>query len=226
MDFQTTTQWAAFAKLGDINGDGYIDDKDYALLEAAYGSVPGATNWNPAADLNGDGKVDLADLVTFGLHKGENIWSYYGISPPSTTPPPSPPSYATIVIQVQDTNGIPLAGASIQLNATFPPGGTIPWSVTTDSSGIASVTLPSDQFPIVTWVVTATGYAQQSGSGNPPQTIKLQVSSTPTPPPGTPPTTTPPIAPAKNNTVPIVIGVTAAIAVTAAVGVALSRRRR
>jgi hypothetical protein len=80
--YQTVAQWAAFAKLGDINGDGYIDNKDLVLLQAAYGSRPGDSNWNPRADLNGDGVVDLADLVILSHNMGLNIWSYYGIPKP------------------------------------------------------------------------------------------------------------------------------------------------
>lgn len=50
-----------FRKMGDVNRDGIIDDKDLALLQAAYGSTPGTPDWNPNCDLNGDGKVDLYD---------------------------------------------------------------------------------------------------------------------------------------------------------------------
>ena len=54
----------AFAKLGDINGDGKVDIKDLVLLAKAYGSRPGDPNWNPLCDLHHDGVVDLVDLVT------------------------------------------------------------------------------------------------------------------------------------------------------------------
>jgi len=54
----------AFAKLGDIDGDGKVDLKDLTLLAKAYGSTPGKPNWNPLCDLNHDGVVDLTDLVT------------------------------------------------------------------------------------------------------------------------------------------------------------------
>jgi len=54
----------AFAKFGDINGDGRVDLKDLVLLVKAYRSTPDKSNWNPLCDLNHDGRVDLADLVT------------------------------------------------------------------------------------------------------------------------------------------------------------------
>lgn len=59
-----------FHRLGDVNRDGVIDDKDLALLRAAYGSTPGMPNWNPDCDLNGDGKVDLKDLAIASKNYG------------------------------------------------------------------------------------------------------------------------------------------------------------
>jgi len=46
---------------GDVDGDGKCDLYDlYALVEA-YGSTPSSPNWNPDADLDRDGVVDLED---------------------------------------------------------------------------------------------------------------------------------------------------------------------
>lgn len=53
---------AEFRKLGDVNGDGVINEGDVVLIETAMYSVPGVSNWNPNADLNGDGVVDVGDL--------------------------------------------------------------------------------------------------------------------------------------------------------------------
>jgi len=47
----------------DVDGDGDTDLSDLAMLLAAYGSVPGAPNWNPACDFDGDSDVDLTDLA-------------------------------------------------------------------------------------------------------------------------------------------------------------------
>lgn len=54
---------SAFHAMGDVNWDGTIDGYDSDLLRAAYGSRLGDPNWNPDADLNGDGIVDLRDMV-------------------------------------------------------------------------------------------------------------------------------------------------------------------
>jgi uncharacterized protein (DUF2141 family) len=57
---------------GDINGDFKVDSTDLALLQNAYGSKPGDSNWSPNADINGDGKVSLQDLVILAQHYGQH----------------------------------------------------------------------------------------------------------------------------------------------------------
>jgi hypothetical protein len=47
--------------VGDINGDGKVDINDLIAWDAAYNSHPGDPNWNPQADINGDGIVDQLD---------------------------------------------------------------------------------------------------------------------------------------------------------------------
>ncbi|MCD6496381.1 MAG: hypothetical protein J7K54_03865, partial [Candidatus Aenigmarchaeota archaeon] len=57
--------------IGDTNRDGVVNGFDLAVVGAAYGSVPGDSNWNTDADVSpvkdgmgvGDGKVDIADLT-------------------------------------------------------------------------------------------------------------------------------------------------------------------
>ncbi len=52
---------------GDIDGSNVVDTADYTILKAAFGSLPGDSNWNPNADLDGDGAVGLSD---FAILKG------------------------------------------------------------------------------------------------------------------------------------------------------------
>ncbi len=54
--------------LGDLNGDGKVDMADVEIFILAFGSYPGHARWNPAADVNQNGVVDLNDLVTLFEH--------------------------------------------------------------------------------------------------------------------------------------------------------------
>lgn len=58
--------------VGDINGDGFVDLNDLAIVLSSYGLAPGDNGYNPGADLNGNGVVDLDDLTIalsrFGTH--------------------------------------------------------------------------------------------------------------------------------------------------------------
>ena len=54
----------------DLNGDGKVTGRDVAIVARALPSEPGHKRWNPDADLNGDGFVDLGDLkaILLSLH--------------------------------------------------------------------------------------------------------------------------------------------------------------
>ncbi len=47
---------------GDIDGDNEVTLFDFGQLVAAFGSMPGDSNWNPDADLDGDQEVTLFDF--------------------------------------------------------------------------------------------------------------------------------------------------------------------
>jgi hypothetical protein len=47
---------------GDVDGDNEVTLFDFGALVAAFGSVPGDSNWNPDADLDGDEEVTLFDF--------------------------------------------------------------------------------------------------------------------------------------------------------------------
>jgi hypothetical protein len=44
---------------------------DFGALVAAFGSVPGDSNWNPEADLDGDAEVTLLDFGVLVKNFGE-----------------------------------------------------------------------------------------------------------------------------------------------------------
>jgi hypothetical protein len=47
--------------VGDVNGDGTVNQADLHSFAAAYESVPGDSNYNLAADFNHDGIVNQVD---------------------------------------------------------------------------------------------------------------------------------------------------------------------
>lgn len=79
----TPAQWAQFWKMGDVNLDGYINDRDIQLIGYAYGAVPGDTNWIGACDLNGDGIVEMKELSIAAQNYGANIWDFFKLPKPS-----------------------------------------------------------------------------------------------------------------------------------------------
>jgi hypothetical protein len=56
---------------GDINLDREVSLADLVLLAQAYGTKPGDPNWNPNADIDGNGVVGLPDLVALAQHYGQ-----------------------------------------------------------------------------------------------------------------------------------------------------------
>lgn len=58
--------------VGDVNNDDVVDINDLIAWDQAYGSTPGAPNWNPQADINGDGIVNKEDgiLIIQNYRKG------------------------------------------------------------------------------------------------------------------------------------------------------------
>ena len=57
---------------GDIDSDNEVGIGDYAMLSAAYNTVPGDLAWLPNADLNGDDAVDIGDYAILSANYGMN----------------------------------------------------------------------------------------------------------------------------------------------------------
>jgi len=51
---------------GDINGDKTVNSNDLILVIQAFGSTPASPNWNPNANINCDGKINILDLFILG----------------------------------------------------------------------------------------------------------------------------------------------------------------
>jgi hypothetical protein len=72
--------WSGVNPLGDVNGDGEVNQTDVDIINAALGSAPRDPNWNLAADIFPatvsyppvtDNIVDLSDLDLVMAHLGE-----------------------------------------------------------------------------------------------------------------------------------------------------------
>ncbi len=68
------TRWAVRAYVGDITYDDVINALDLAVIEAAFGHTiwSGDPAWNPEADLNRDGRVNVEDLAIAGRSYGSD----------------------------------------------------------------------------------------------------------------------------------------------------------
>jgi len=67
-----TCQVQVSSLIGDIDCDGKVGLSDLTLMAAAYHSTPGSPNWNPNADINGEGTVNLTDVCTLAAHYGQH----------------------------------------------------------------------------------------------------------------------------------------------------------
>jgi len=55
-------------RAGDVTHDGVVDCKDYSLVKASLNSKAGGPNYNPVADINSDGVVNVLDLAFVTAH--------------------------------------------------------------------------------------------------------------------------------------------------------------
>lgn len=84
--------WAGVNPLGDVNGDGTVDQTDIDIVNDAMGSTPGMSSWNMAADIfpvtqnvgqwpnlpQADNIVNASDLELVEAHLGETgLFSEY-----------------------------------------------------------------------------------------------------------------------------------------------------
>jgi len=58
-------------RLEDLNEDGKVDIQDITIFAVAFGSYPGHSRWNPKADVDKNGKVNILDGVLIAKSYGK-----------------------------------------------------------------------------------------------------------------------------------------------------------
>lgn len=53
---------------GDLNGDGRVDIQDIVIAAMSFGTTPASPNWNPVVDFDGNGVINVLDLVLLTTH--------------------------------------------------------------------------------------------------------------------------------------------------------------
>jgi len=57
---------------GDVDGNNVVNMADVIAALKAFGSYPGSPRWNPAADINSLGKIDMGDVIAILIHFGQH----------------------------------------------------------------------------------------------------------------------------------------------------------
>jgi hypothetical protein len=69
-----STSSCLVSKTPDFLHHGVVDIADAAALAYAFGTVQGDANYNPAADLNGDGRIDIQDAALLAFDFGAPVY--------------------------------------------------------------------------------------------------------------------------------------------------------
>ncbi len=96
---------------GDINGDGFVDGADSALLAAAMNTSAGSSGYSLAADINGDGVVNASDTLLL-----DGDFGFHATPAPTLTTPPAQPAFD---LDVNSDTGPPGAGITTDSTVTF-----------------------------------------------------------------------------------------------------------
>ena len=64
---------------GDVNHDGIVNGTDLSRVTAAFGSLPGSSDWDPHCDIYEDGKIDIKDVAICAINQGKTWQSYWGV---------------------------------------------------------------------------------------------------------------------------------------------------
>lgn len=141
---------------GDLDGDGLVGSFDETLLSGLYGHNLGESDYDPAADLNGDDSIDVVDLALFGTSFGA-AGGDVDIMPPELLVTLNdipddmndllvvPPEGFLVTLRVDSAGGSLLDPASLSVTSSQDVG---PFPAGTDLGPQFSVTPPLARFEI------------------------------------------------------------------------------
>jgi len=75
---------------GDANRDGVVDASDADMIIAAIGAAQGDPNYNPLADFNRDGYINVLDVAAWSMGNGDALPVRDGTPPTATLVSPDP----------------------------------------------------------------------------------------------------------------------------------------
>jgi hypothetical protein len=128
----------------DVNGDGNDNRADYPIFIAAFGCSIGQSCYNPIADINGDGIVNISDVAAWAYFYGAQNFGVanYRISASPTTLIINVGSSSTSTITLNSQYGF---AGNVNLAATVSPTGPTtsfnPASITLSAGGSGTSTL-------------------------------------------------------------------------------------
>lgn len=170
---------------GDVNGDGFVNDLDLAIVKASLGTKLGQPGYNPAADLNGDGIVDQLDLCLVASQ-----------IPGNTSCSQKPPATTALLSPQPNAAGWNNSDVTIQLTATDNSASGIK-QITYSASGAQTISTTVASATSVSLVINTEGITtlqffstDNLGDVEAPNTITIKLDKTPptitgerTPPP-------------------------------------------
>lgn len=152
----------------DINNDGIVNLADLNIASAAFGCSIGQQCYNPKADVNADGKVDISDIATMAAnYLAPALIADFTISASRISVSfrfqSTPPNVTITVTSINGFAGTANLSVKVYRGGTFAEysglGTTInPTSLTVSSGGSASSTLTFNQqvCPVI-WTVVVSG---------------------------------------------------------------------
>ena len=169
----------------DINQDGLVDRADVNIIQAAFDCTIGQSCYDPRADVDADGRVDIVDAATVAFHWMEvDFIPNYGISTTPLSLILAPSASGTATVTVTSINGfagtvsldavvypsgitVALSPSSLSLSVNSSASSTLSVSTTGASPGFYSVNITGINGPLSHSTIITVGVADFNITANP-----------------------------------------------------------